>query len=153
MVPCRASPSSVPEASDGKIHSRQSVTVLARLTLYQVDGAVSSTVRTESPIELVGTESPMELARTECPLDALGLMRHLSMGFYRVAVRGAQGSAPKEGYGQARHTKGKELVEEVTEHLRRPPTMRELCEVDGQVGRDKYFIAQISDLLGLRLRA
>ncbi|RWW21545.1 hypothetical protein GW17_00014283, partial [Ensete ventricosum] len=44
------------------------------------------------------------------------------------------------------HAKGKELVKEAAKPSRSPPIVRELCEVDGRAGRDKYFLAQISDL-------
>ncbi|RRT66831.1 hypothetical protein B296_00028520 [Ensete ventricosum] len=134
MVPCRASPSSVPEVSDDKIRSRQSVTVIH--VLVQLTNLFLSVL----PLTFF---SPFNESR-------VGLRANLR---YHLLRKHPLGSAPKEGYGQACHTKGKELVEEVAEHLRRPPTMRELCEVDGRVGRDKYFTVQISDLLGLRLRA
>ncbi|RZR82614.1 hypothetical protein BHM03_00009066 [Ensete ventricosum] len=47
---------------------------------------------------------------------------------------------------RAPRNKEKELVKEATGSLDRPPTMRELCEVDGRTGMDKYFITQNFEL-------
>ncbi|RWV77569.1 hypothetical protein GW17_00061581 [Ensete ventricosum] len=47
---------------------------------------------------------------------------------------------PKGTSEKAHHDKGKEPVE-VAKSLDRPPTVRDLCKVDDQAGKDRYFIA------------
>ncbi|RRT71388.1 hypothetical protein B296_00019679 [Ensete ventricosum] len=57
-------------------------------------------------------------------------------------------AAPEEVFERAHCTKGKEAKREAVEPLARPFTVRELCKVNDQARKDKYFIMQISDLLG-----
>ncbi|RZS21226.1 hypothetical protein BHM03_00053840, partial [Ensete ventricosum] len=47
---------------------------------------------------------------------------------------------------KARRTKGKDPTEEAAGVTRHPQTIRELCEVDGRAGEDKYLTARMSDL-------
>ncbi|RWW05491.1 hypothetical protein GW17_00031232 [Ensete ventricosum] len=51
-----------------------------------------------------------------------------------------------EGSERAHRSKGKEPMKEATESPNHPPTVRELCEVDGWAGKDMYFVVQISEL-------
>ncbi|RZR85148.1 hypothetical protein BHM03_00012079 [Ensete ventricosum] len=51
-----------------------------------------------------------------------------------------------EGSERAHRSKGKEPMKEATESPNHPPTVRELCEVDGWAGKDRYFVMQISEL-------
>ncbi|RWW60834.1 hypothetical protein BHE74_00032194 [Ensete ventricosum] len=50
-----------------------------------------------------------------------------------------------EGSEWAPRSKGKEPTIEAAGFPDRPPNVRELCKVDGRVGRDRYFISQISE--------
>ncbi|RWW00971.1 hypothetical protein GW17_00036020, partial [Ensete ventricosum] len=74
-----------------------------------------------------GTEPPkkkMKVAVLKCPKKA----------------------APEGTLEKAHRSKGKESAE-VVETPDRPLTVRELCKVDGRVGKDKYFVAEIFELL------
>ncbi|RWV80214.1 hypothetical protein GW17_00058550, partial [Ensete ventricosum] len=57
-------------------------------------------------------------------------------------------AAPEEVSERARCTKGKEAKREAVEPPARPFTVRELCKVNDQARKDKFFIVQIFDLLG-----
>ncbi|RWV96131.1 hypothetical protein GW17_00041184 [Ensete ventricosum] len=55
-------------------------------------------------------------------------------------------AAPRWASKWAHRSKGKELAKEAAESLDYPPTVRELCEVDGWAGKDKNLVMQIFDL-------
>ncbi|RWW37748.1 hypothetical protein BHE74_00057098 [Ensete ventricosum] len=94
--------------------------------------------------ELLARSAPLKTVVGR-PRRRRQLRRNLRRGPPLGVVLG--GLAPWRNLAR-RHAKGKEPIKEVAEHPHRPPTMRELCEVDGRAGRGKYFIVWISDLPG-----
>ncbi|RRT67942.1 hypothetical protein B296_00014520, partial [Ensete ventricosum] len=135
-------------------------------------------VRTESPLEVIGTKSQLEVLAEGCHgLSKLPTREVLSFLVEVVGEHLAHGDEKRPGGGgseprkkkmkvmvskppkrivpkgtseKAHHDKGKEPVE-VAKSLDRPPTVRDLCKVDDQAGKDRYFIAQISELSCLEL--
>ncbi|RWW65102.1 hypothetical protein BHE74_00027613 [Ensete ventricosum] len=99
--------------------------------LMKVKGkSVGRTLRQPTP--LPPTKVPVEGAG-RCPDEGGG--KSLRNKRKVTISKRLKEAIPKEGSERAPRNKGKEPAMEAAESPDYPPTMRELCEVDGRVGR------------------
>ncbi|RRT39476.1 hypothetical protein B296_00055572 [Ensete ventricosum] len=96
-------------------------------------------------VNKVYPEPTCTVAPAEVPVEGVG--KHSDEGGSEPSRKKTKVTVSKclkkaalgEGSERAHRSKGKELMKEATESPNHPPTVRELCEVDGWAGKDRYF--------------